>query len=329
MDLKAYKNIAIINFRALGDMICTMPLLKYCRKEAPQATITTILSRFNNMIGPFLNDSDRTIIMPARTTYEYRTLIKYGLKLRNSFDLVICANTPRKASDIFIWLLNAKNSLAYVKDTWHGKLVKTRMPFDSVRKKSRHCALDTLNLILPCESIPDDLIPRIKIKEEIKQTYQTRIQELKQLQQPLLLVSVSNNREECSLGIDGYAEILNKLNKEHKYSVIISYLSKDAPKALLLSQKLEVPNVVLETPDFAEFMVVLDSVDLCFIGEGGIMHLAAALDKPQVALFSQTSMVEWAPLSDKAIVLHHPEHVNRIDKELIYNALKSIIAMPQ
>ena len=325
INLAEYKNIAIINFRNLGDMICTMPLLKYCRQKAPNSIITTILGKGCAPLGPFLNDSDKIIALPTKKTYDYKTFIKYALKLRNSFDLVICANTPRKASDLFIWLLHPRNSLAYTKNTWHGKLIKTRIPFDVERKKKRHCALDFLNLLFASETLPKELIPKITLKEELKEIYKARIQEINKIGRPLVFVSVSNNRYFCLLGIEEHAKILNRLHDEFNCSVLISHLPKDANKAFSLAQKLEMPNIALATPDFSEFMAVLDAVDLCLIGEGGIMHLAAALNKPQVALFSKTSIIEWSPLSDKAVILQHPENVNFIDQEMIYSALRNIV----
>ncbi|HUD00889.1 MAG TPA: glycosyltransferase family 9 protein, partial [Rhabdochlamydiaceae bacterium] len=60
-------------------------------------------------------------------------------------------------------------------------------------------------------------------------------------------------------------------------------------------------------------------------GDGGIMHLAAALDKPQVVLFGGTKIWEWAPLSEKAVCLSDPHNVNFIPEEIIQQALEKIL----
>lgn len=325
LDLKKYKNIAILNFRAIGDLICTMPLLKYCRREAPNAKITLLTKSVGTMLAPFLVDADEIIALPGKKTYCYSTFLKYGIKLRNSFDLVICANTPRKSANIFIWLLHPKNSVAYVKNNWHGKLIKTPLPFIAAKRKTRHCALETLNLVLPCDSISPDLMPSFTVNETIKQRYQKTLNIVKQLKKPVLLISVSNTKNFCDFATDNFADVLNTLAKTFTFSVIISYQKKDFLKAQDLSQKLESKNIVIETPELAEFITMLATVDLCFTGEGGIGHMAAALDKPQVILSSKTSLVEWAPLSSKAILLEHATHVNQISKNVVLNALQTIL----
>lgn len=131
-----------------------MSLLKYCRNEFSDAKITLILKSTSAALAAFLTDADEIIVLSGQKTNSYGISVKYGLKLRNSFDVVICTNTPRKTNSIFVWLLNPKNSIAYVKNNWHGRLIKTRLPFIKSQRAKKHCALETLNLLLPCDSIP-------------------------------------------------------------------------------------------------------------------------------------------------------------------------------
>ncbi|MGH2613123.1 MAG: glycosyltransferase family 9 protein, partial [Rhabdochlamydiaceae bacterium] len=56
-------------------------------------------------------------------------------------------------------------------------------------------------------------------------------------------------------------------------------------------------------------------------GDGGVMHLMGALDKPQLVLFGKTPLWEWAPLSKKAICVWHPENVNLIPEHEIQEGL--------
>jgi len=59
-----------------------------------------------------------------------------------------------------------------------------------------------------------------------------------------------------------------------------------------------------------ELCVVLKTARLLLTNDTGPMHLAAALDVPQVALFGSTSPELTGPLSDKAIVLREPVECN-------------------
>jgi heptosyltransferase-2 len=56
--------------------------------------------------------------------------------------------------------------------------------------------------------------------------------------------------------------------------------------------------------DLASVMGLLSRCDLFITNDSGPMHLAAALDTPQIALFGSTDEVATGPFSSKARVLH-------------------------
>jgi ADP-heptose:LPS heptosyltransferase len=98
-----------------------------------------------------------------------------------------------------------------------------------------------------------------------------------------------------------------------------TWLAKDLEKKVLQKVK------VCITPRLSEFIKLTSSMDICFHGEGGGMHIAAALGISQVVLFGHTSTITWAPLSDKSAVLSDRSNVNNIPQDKIINALKEKI----
>jgi heptosyltransferase-2 len=59
----------------------------------------------------------------------------------------------------------------------------------------------------------------------------------------------------------------------------------------------------------AEALVLISRCGLFLSNDSGLMHAAAALGIPQVALFGSTDPEKTAPLNDKAVVIH-PEGVS-------------------
>jgi ADP-heptose:LPS heptosyltransferase len=66
-------------------------------------------------------------------------------------------------------------------------------------------------------------------------------------------------------------------------------------------------------------------VDALFIGDGGLMHLAAALNKNQLVLFAKTPVEEWGPISNKAKLLMDNNDINNIPKDVINKELNLIM----
>jgi heptosyltransferase-2 len=58
----------------------------------------------------------------------------------------------------------------------------------------------------------------------------------------------------------------------------------------------------------AEALALVSMCALFLSNDSGLMHVAAALNIPQVALFGSTDPQKTAPLNNRAVVIH-PEHV--------------------
>jgi len=88
---------------------------------------------------------------------------------------------------------------------------------------------------------------------------------------------------------------------------------------------LPMPCEIVPTASLDDCLRLIAACDALLIGDGGLMHFAAALDKPQVVLFGGTKVWEWAPLSEKAVCLADAHNVNFIEEGKIYQALESIL----
>lgn len=62
--------------------------------------------------------------------------------------------------------------------------------------------------------------------------------------------------------------------------------------------------IIAGRTDLASLLAMIDTVDLFITNDSGPMHLAAALDTPQIALFGSTDEVATGPFSPRARVIH-------------------------
>jgi len=298
--------IGIVRRNGLGDLLCVMPLILLCKERYPGCHITLFVDERGAPLTPYLPVDD--VVVMVSSSNKYASLIGTLWKQRGrKFDLLISAKpSPMKLLNLFLYALKGNERIAYVDDAWHSKLINSpRLYFPH---EERHQMVKSLRLLDPSfETVPGHLKPRLKVKSS--HTFS----------EPTLLISVTNNRLGSTLDPDKTQRLINRLTK--KFHVVINCELQDLKRAQILASGLNVSSEIIPTPKFDQFMALLASVDSCFIGDGGIMHLAAALDKPQVVLFGGTKVWEWAPLSDKAICLSDPHNVNFIPEEKIQKAL--------
>lgn len=293
------RNIAIIRRNGFGDVLCTIPLVHLCRCLAPQAKIHLFIDKVAASLAPHLDGPD-TVSVLEPSTNKYGQIIKTAWRHRNThFDLAISGKTtPMRLMNLSLAALRARYRAAYVKKSWDTHLVNCPKAWI---QEEKHQALKLLQLIDPISHIPPTWFPRLKNITPIWRPDH-------------LLVSVSNNRVGSALSLERMAACIN-------VPVCITALEKDRAQAEKLAQMLTVPSELFIDRPFSEFLGLIKGVRGALVGDGGISHLAAALDKPQVVLFGGTKVWEWGPLTDKAHCLTHPHNVNEIPLSEITKAI--------
>ena len=310
------KSFAIFVRSSYGDLLMTDPLIKYIKRLNINHKITLFVEDKNFQLVEFMDNIDSFYKIPSKGN-KYLFFIFYGLKYRkNKYDVSIAAKTGvGSANGFFQYMLGAKKQISYVSKnkTWTDMLVNCPITYSSELYHSQHYALGVLQLLdSKLTKIPHSLYPKLKSKKNTGNNLKTK-----------LLISVSNNRESCRLNNETTASIINILSKEFQFDIHISTLESDYDKAVNLKKKIIQHSIINQTPLLEDFIKLINAMDICFFGEGGSMHVAAALGVSQVVLFGFTSSITWAPLSNIATVLSDKSNVNNIPKNKILEALKT------
>jgi len=314
------KSFAIFVRSSYGDLLMVDPLIKYIKQLNTDNKITLFVEDKNIQLIEFMENIDYFYQIPSKGN-KYLLFIFYGLKYRkNKYDVSIAAKTGVGSSNgFFPYMLGAKKQIAYVSKTktWTDRLVNFPITYSEEIYHSQHYALGVLQLLDDkLTKIPNYLYPKLISRVKSNNS------------KPKLLISVTNTRNSCLLNNKSIASIINTLSKEFQFDIYISALKSDYDKAINLKKKIIQDSIIKLTPLLKDYIKLIDSMDICFLGEGGSMHMAAALEIPQVVLFGITSTTTWSPLSEKASVLDDKSmekihrNVNNIPINQILEALK-------
>jgi ADP-heptose:LPS heptosyltransferase len=329
MDYSKIRKIAVVRRNGLGDLLCAIPLVHHCRDLMPQAEVTLFVDQRCAPLLPYLQGFDKAVVFERKWNRYVGALWTCCKHRKEKFDLVISAKTvPMKLMNLILWTLNGKQRLAVVDDRWHSKLINQKISPTIVDDFNVHQAAVSLRLLSPeINEVPEAYYPRLVLPVDVKMACVDRVMQFKQQGiGPLLLISVTNNRDASFLGLDGYRTLLNALYKRLSYRVIISCEEKDLPAAEILAKQLEMPALPIATKTVDEFLHLLNAVDAVFVGDGGIMHMTAALGKKLLVLFGATRLEQWRPLHREALSLHHPENVRSIPTSVVLDALCGLLA---
>ncbi len=303
MTTPASSRIAIIRRNGLGDLLCTMPLLTFLRQQQPEATLSLFVEARNAPLLPFLAPlfDDFTVFDKGN---KYVSIVKSALRARHRrFDVAISAKaSPMKLNNVFLYALGARRRIAVTDNSWHSRLINE--PKIDNHDREIHQALRVLQLVQPgCKTVPPALYPKLTFPADVLARWSSEVENaLADLPRPRLLVSMTHNRDFKFLQPESLARVLDN-SQLPDFGLVISCEPAHLEAAHRVKKFTKRQAVVLPTATLDHFLVLLRAVDAVFIGEGGIMHMAAALNKPQLALFGKTKVSQWKPLSERAVCL--------------------------
>ncbi len=110
---------------------------------------------------------------------------------------------------------------------------------------------------------------------------------------------------------DRYAAVADALVRKHGVRILIFGAAGERRLAEQIAQNMKaVPVILAGETTLGQLMGLIRECRLLITNDSGPMHLAAALDVPQLAIFGSTSETATGPLSSRAEVIKHPVDCN-------------------
>ena len=309
------KKIAVIRRNGYGDLLCAVPAITALKRLYPKAELTLFADTRNSALLPYLTCYDRAVIFRAGGNKYLEVLGTAWKYRREKFDLAFSAKpTSMKLVNLFLSLLGAKVQIAATDGEWHSRWINHPHPSLSPAIK-RHQALSCLQLLYPgLESVPSDLLPKI--------TMNGTLPELSHLPKRFIVTSVSNNRPQNRLPPERQARLLNQFCMSQGLAAVVSGLPQDRSKVDAVMSGLRCPATSVVSESLHTLLTLLSQCTIALSGDGGFMHLLAAIGRPQVVLFTTTHTEEWAPMSPQATCIRNRQGLAEISDASILAALE-------
>jgi ADP-heptose:LPS heptosyltransferase len=312
------KKIAIIRRNGLGDLVCIYPLIQFLKKNYPCSQITLFVDQTNASLTPYLEGHDEVVVIPKGN--KYLQLALTALKYRGRrFDLAVSGKTSSmRLITFFLYLLGAKKTVACASGGWEDLLLTN--PIKSFTSPT-HQALKSIQMVAPqIAEISPEFFPKIAPLKEAR----SFIQDVPH-GKLILLLSASTSRLTNRMDVEKYALLVNTLTKRFPLHPVIISMPDDASRAYALEQNIIGKKSLVFPRSFENFMLALSAADFLMVGDGGVGHIGAAMQKPVFTWFGESNPKEWLPLGRHVAALFHPNHVDEIeDKELQSTAEKLI-----
>ncbi len=289
----------------IGDAVLSLPVLDACLQLWPRANLTVLARAQVAKLFEARAPEVRVLEYErGNGPQRLRNLMGLGRSLRREgFELALLLPNSL-SSAIMARLAGVPQRVGYSTDG-RGWLLTQRLE-DRRKERGLHQVDYYLGLLRNFGAYRVDRIPRLKLKPEVTE-------------RGLALLDVLGiDRSELLIGVHpGAAYGETKRWFPERFARVMDLLQKAGRKFILLGGPGEEPlaervstitahhpiNTVGKTT-IGEALVLISRCGLFLSNDSGLMHAAAALGIPQVALFGSTDPEKTAPLNDKAVVIH-------------------------
>lgn len=127
---------------------------------------------------------------------------------------------------------------------------------------------------------------------------------------PLVIVHPGANWLHKRWPADRFAALADRLIADRGAHILVTGSPDDAPLADDIKRKMRhAPTILAGRTTLRELAVLLEQAQVVISNDTGVLHIAAALGRPVVALYGPTSPALTGPLGEpeRMIVLHHPD----------------------
>lgn len=322
------KNILVIRRNNIGDMICTIPLLRTLRKELPDAHIAVLAEETNAGILEKASFIDAIIIYKkGHGLYGNKYLGYYKLlkKIKNDFDLAIGVKIGFSSLLAFITLISgAKIRVGCTPDRWHPLQLCYNFP---IKKCSRWKSLNQVDAVLELlkavginnhlKDISIEVVP--ESEEGVKKFFRdSKIN----LNDNIAVLNISNNRPENKWPLERFKELSEKLYLEYRALSIITSTISDIDKSIKLTEQITGRAFYYKTSKVMDFAALVSKANLLICGEGGAMHIGAGVHTSTISLWANTRPEIWAPYGEKQYVIKKGAHVDSISVNTILEIIR-------
>ena len=300
------KSILVIRMNRIGDMICTIPLLKTMRKAFPSARITVLADSANAdaiKSEPYV-DTVLVFRRPA-SIFKGRLLAVMNTLKGCEFDLAIGVKGGFSSFlAIATALSGARFRLGYVSGKGRLQDRLYNMPVMPVDFSTRHQVDSCLNLLKPfgIEYGIKDI--SITIPESFRDAAAgfMAANGLKP-KKKIAVFNISSNRAASAWGPEKFVQLGRHLAEEHNYKSIISGLPADEEMASEIGDKIGSAARYVRTEHIMDFAAICSLCNILVTGDGGACHVGAAAGITVVALFGATPPAVWKPYGDQHITI--------------------------
>lgn len=328
------KHILVIQNKRIGDVLISSVIANNLKNIFPDSTIDYFIYDYTSAVLVNNPNIDRIILVNDKELKKIQNLLKTIIKIRsNNYDIIF---DPYAKFQSRMMCLFSKAPYRIGLKRAHKTL---RLPFYShpvsfLNETSKICGKaieDRIHLIESAFELKNiNYKPKIFLTEA-EQDYH----KVDHINSPLVMYGLLGSTPQKSMPYDYTAFLIDYISKHYNVKVLFNYAphqKEDALKIYELCKYKEAIILDIYEENLRDFICLMNKCNVLVANEGGIVHIAKALEKPTFTIFSPyVNKDYWASFEDGNYhqSMHLLEEKPNLYEEFSYDERKKIEANPE
>jgi len=333
-------NILLLQLKRVGDLILTTPVIAALRDKFPEAGLTLIVSPEGAPLLPAITGVDQTFVIQRKLS----DVKIFGAVAREKFDYCIDF-TGNDRSALLAWLSGAQKRIV---STWTRVQSKFRRGAYNEFVADRVSDLHTLDFHLTLVEPLGIRDASTTIKLQVPAAAREKANEIRRahrIDDPFVIFHPGSARMEKFWHAQRWAEVIDYARTVLKFTPVLTSGNSALEQRHIAEIKSKLAQPVADLSgkiDLLTLTALVEQARMIVTVDTAPMHLAAAMETPQVVLFGPTNPFHWRPRGSTALILQgrsmapaveftpeHPRHaMNDISTEAVINAMNSLLSAP-
>jgi ADP-heptose:LPS heptosyltransferase len=318
----------------MGDMLLATPCLRALRECLPRSWITLVASDENEAVvrnNPHVNE----VLVYSKKKFRTNPLAFFAFlwTLNNRrFDVAVMLSTVSvsvTSALLCVWS-GARFRVTYSGESFGAGFIDGAFHFSfPIEDAAVHQTRLNLQLLEYFKVTTRDLSPIMVPSDEDEKfasEFESRLRQSGAAQTRLVAIHPGAGKRKNRWPAARFADLARTLGAVDGAKILVIAGPSDAEVLKEMLANLDPKPVLLTGETIGRVAAVMKRLDLFVCNDTGVLHVAAAVACPTLALFGPTDPARWAPLSKAVRTLRAPgEDLSRLDqKEVTVVALEML-----
>lgn len=313
IDWMSVKNILVLDFTNIGDLVILIPVLKILRRNAPQAKLFLCCNPFGKDVleeqglvdGFYLMDGLYSLRSPKAMTKNWNNIRKKVKEInQKTFDVIL---EPR--GDLryifFMHFLNGKRKVSYNYTGGEAFLTDVVIPESQVR----HLVEDKMVFLrkIGCKFSEEEQIPELQLSEEGR-SYNEAFRKKHGITEGRTVIGIHPGASWENKRWKKYPELIKKIYANYPESIFVLFSAKGEEQyvdnVVQVAKNIGV-DYLFVSEKLRNYIRIMESCNIVICNDSGAAHIAAAYGCHVTVIYGPFSPELCQPYGENVEVISH------------------------